>query len=113
MSGRLLEMDRKAAGAKRLRIWDSLDERGQVNPVLVWARWGMLLCQYGHTRSMWAINRDVDIWAVVWDVDDRFEGPLMTPAEANALWSDPPVGCIPRGIMYHEMCGEIVLGCRI
>jgi len=79
------------------RIFDSLDEQGQIAPVLLWAINEQVFIAYGGTRTMWAVKNEQPLKAVIVDYDNRFEGTFRKIRNNNAIgeWSDVPMGVVP------------------
>lgn len=91
----MLDMDRYQAVKFKPRIWDplkkSVEEKGFLNPIIVWATKGDIRPIYGGTRAVLARELDIMVPAVICDYDNRFPEyeRLTTADEIAAKWCDP------------------------
>lgn len=78
------------------RVWESLDEHGQVNPVLLWDRWGSLLISYGASRAMWAYFNRRPLKVLIVDYDNHRSHWRRVPYRSILKeFRDPPMGVTP------------------
>jgi len=83
-------------------IFESLDRDGQLNPVLLWARWNGLFISYGMTRCMWAVNRNRTLKALIVDYDNAYEHWVSVPYSRIAdKFTAPPVGIQPVAFKWN------------
>lgn len=78
------------------RIWESLESDGQINPVLLWARWDHIWISYGGSRAMWSYYRRKPLGALIVDHDDRFQDWREVDYQRiTAEFREPPLGIVP------------------
>jgi len=77
-------------------IMKSLDEDGQINPALLWARNGRLWSSYGGTRVLWAVQGGHPLKCLIVDYDGAYSE--WERVEYHAILDEftiPPIGIVP------------------
>lgn len=96
-----------------LKIFESLDEHGQQNPVLLWARFGSLFVSYGGTRVLWALHRERELKAIVVDHDMKFTGWRLVQYEKILNeFTVPSHGVVPLSFGWKDGLDYVIADAR-
>jgi len=95
------------------QIFKSLDEQGQINPVVLWARWGKLWIAYGGTRAMWAWKNKRELKALVVDYDKLYEHWRLVEYEnIKSEYTQAPLGVVPLEFGWKDGEDYVLLDAR-